>query len=74
MEAWDWFNVPHADNTYAFPGTLIRLGIGQTRPDFDWRIEIAVPVLLDLPNTAVVAAPQGQLGFGGSYYALQCLI
>ena len=55
--------------TYVFPGTLIRLGFSQQRPDFDWKFEIAVPVLLDLPNTAVAAAPQGQLGFGGSYYA-----
>ena len=68
-EGWGWFNVPHLDNLYAFPGTLIRLGIGQTRKDFDWRFEIAVPVLLGLPDKAVAPAPQGQFGFGGSYYA-----
>jgi hypothetical protein len=48
----------------------MRLGFGQQRSDLDWRFEIAAPVLLDLPNNAVAPAPQGQLGFGGSYYAL----
>ena len=43
--------------------------IGQTGEHFDWFIEGEQPSILGLPNNAVVAAPQGQLGLGGSYYA-----
>ena len=48
---------------------MLRLGIGQTGEHFDWFLEGEQPSILGLPNDAVVAAPQGQLGLGGSYYA-----
>jgi hypothetical protein len=70
-EAWSWFEptTPGAQNLYGYSGTLIRFGLSQKREKFDWNLEFAVPVLLGIPDHAVLAAPQGQLGLGGSYYA-----
>ena len=70
-EAWSWFEptTPGAQNLYGYSGTLIRFGLSQKRDKYDWDIEFAVPVLLGLPNKAVLPAPQGQLGLGASYYA-----
>jgi hypothetical protein len=42
---------------------------GQTGEQVDWFLEGAQPSLLGVPDNAVVAAPQGQLGMGGTYYA-----
>src|SRR5208283_5419529 len=64
---WDWFQDPPYETAYAYPGTLIRLGFSQQREGFDWNIELGAPILLDLPNNAVAAAPQGQLGLGANY-------
>ena len=41
----------------------------RTAKRYDWKVEFAVPVLLGIPDKAVLPAPQGQLGLGGSYYA-----
>jgi len=70
-EAWSWFEptTPGAQNLYGYSGTLIRFGLSQKRDKYDWNVEFAVPVLLGIPNKAVLAAPQGQLGLGASYYA-----
>ncbi len=68
VEGWDWFQDPGYGNSYAFPGTLIRLSFSQQREAFDWNFELGAPVLLDLPNNAVAPAPQGQLGLGGTYF------
>ncbi len=48
---------------------MLRVEIGQTGEHFDWFIEGEQPSILGLPNNAVIAAPQGQLGLGGTYYA-----
>lgn len=69
VEGWDWFQDRGYENTYAFPGSLFRLSFSQQRRDFEWNFEIAAPVLLDLPGSAVAPAPQGQLGFGANYFA-----
>jgi len=68
-EGWYWFQGPTGDSEYGLWDSLLRVGIGQTGENFDWFIEGEQPSILGLPNTAVVAAPQGQLGLGGSYYA-----
>jgi hypothetical protein len=66
--SWDWFgDSPNGDYTY--PGSLIRAGLSQSKARFDWQVELALPFALNLPTTAVAAAPQGQLGLGGTYYA-----
>ncbi|MGH7516693.1 MAG: alginate export family protein [Gemmatimonadales bacterium] len=69
-EAWDWFTPSSsADERYAFTATVLRGGVGMKHPDFDWQVDLAVPVLLGLPDSAVAAAPQGQLGLGATYRA-----
>jgi len=66
---WDWFQDPPYENSYAYPGTLIRLSFSQQRDAFDWNFELGAPVLLALPNDAVAQSPQGQLGLGATYFA-----
>lgn len=68
-EGWYWFEAPTGTSTYGFWDSLLRIGIGQTGEHFDWFIEGEQPSILGLPDDAVIAAPQGQLGLGGSYYA-----
>ncbi len=68
-EGWYWFEGKTGDSEYGFWDSLLRVGIGQTSDRFDWFIEGEQPSILGLPNDAVVAAPQGQLGLGGNYYA-----
>jgi hypothetical protein len=69
METWDWFEGDTGSSTYVFPHSLLRVAIGQESKRFDWQVEAAQIMILALPTNAVVSAPQGQLGLGGSYYA-----
>lgn len=68
-EGWNWFDAPTGNSDYGFWHSLLRLGIGQSGERVDWFVEGEQPTILGLPNDAVVAAPQGQLGLGASYYA-----
>jgi len=68
-EAWDWFDSGKGQNQYGYSGTIIRFGFSQKHENYDWTIDFMAPVLLGLPDGAVLAAPQGQLGLGASYYA-----
>ena len=68
-EGWNWFEGPTGNSDYPLWDSLLRIGIGQTRERIDWFAEMEQPSILGLPNDAVVAAPQGQLGLGGNYYA-----
>src|SRR5271157_5863141 len=43
---WDWFRDPPYENSYAYPGTLIRLSFSQQRGAFDWNFELGAPVIL----------------------------
>ena len=67
-EGWQWFQGAKGNNEYPFFDSMLRIGIGQTREKLDWFIEGEQASILGLPNDAVVAAPQGQLGLGGTYY------
>ncbi|HEY3973544.1 MAG TPA: alginate export family protein [Candidatus Sulfotelmatobacter sp.] len=67
-EGWYWFQAPTGNSEYGLWDSLLRLGIGQTGERFDWFLEGEQPSILGLPNDAVVAAPQGQLGLGANYY------
>ena len=69
VEGWDWFKGNSGNNEYPFWDSLLRVGIGQTSQKIDWFVEGEQVAILGLPNNAVVAAPQGQLGLGGTYYA-----
>lgn len=68
-EGWYWFEGAKGNSDYGLWDSLLRVGFGQTSERFDWFIEGEQPSILGLPNDAVVAAPQGQLGLGGNYYA-----
>src|SRR5262249_50895755 len=68
VENWSFFQGDGADSAYAYSGNLLRLSLSQSREMFDWQLEIAVPFLLGLPDHAVAAGTQGQLGPGASYY------
>jgi hypothetical protein len=68
VEAWDWFQGA-AENTYPFLGALLRLSLSQTTRRLDWQVEAAAPLLLGLPDNAIAAGAQGQMGLGASYYA-----
>jgi len=69
VEGWNWFEANTGNSDYALWHSLLRLGIGQSSERFDWQLEISQPTILGLPNDAVVAAPAGQLGLGGTYFA-----
>lgn len=67
-EDWDWFP-SKGESHYGYSGSLLRLMFSQQKQSYDWTFELATPILLGIPNRAVLPAPQGQLGLGGSYYA-----
>src|ERR1700736_4752925 len=69
LEGWNWFEGNTGNSDYALGHSQLRLGIGQTRERFNWLLEAEQATILGAPNDAVVAAPQGQLGLGGTYYA-----
>src|SRR6266851_1002930 len=68
-EAWDSFAPSKGQNAYAFDHSLLRIGIGQKTEAFEWLLEGAADAMFDLPPSAVQAAPLGQLGLGGTYFA-----
>jgi hypothetical protein len=68
-EGWNWFEGKPETSDYGFWNSTLRIGLGQTRERLDWFVEGEQPSILGLPSNAVLAAPQGQLGLGGSYYA-----
>ena len=68
VEVWNWFE-GNADESYAFSGNLARFGLSQAKRRYDWQIELAAPFLLGLPDDAIAAGSQGQLGLGASYFA-----
>lgn len=68
-EGWNWFKGNTGNSDYPFFDSLLRVGVGQTRARVDWFVEGETASILGLPNDAVAAAPLGQLGLGGTYYA-----
>jgi alginate export protein len=66
--SWRWFG-DTANGEYTYPASLFRVGIYEPHDAADWRAEFALPVVMNLPTTAVAAAPQGQLGLGAAYFA-----
>lgn len=67
-EWWGWFGESDGAR-YAFVGVQARAALLQQRARWSWRLELAAPSLLWLPNNAILPPPQGQLGFGGTYFA-----
>ncbi|MBL8179001.1 MAG: alginate export family protein [Bryobacterales bacterium] len=69
LEAWDWFQSDTGDGSYAYSGNLFRLSFSKAGEAVDWQVELAVPLLLGLPDNAVsTTGAQGQLGLGANYY------
>jgi hypothetical protein len=68
VEVWDWF-AGNANNNYAFSGSIFRLRLAKTDKKFGWQLDLAVPILLGLPDDAIAPGAQGQLGFGATYFA-----
>lgn len=66
LEAWDWFGT---SDPYALSGSILRFSLSQQFERLDWQLEMAAPVLLNLPAGAVQPAPAGLLGMGGNYYS-----
>ena len=69
MEHWSWFETPAGEDNYVFGALTLRLSLGQKKERFDWQLEGIFPFLFRLPESAVLPAPQGQLGVGASYFA-----
>ncbi len=70
MDVWQWFAAPPESNTYSYLESLLRIGVAQRIHHWDWRLELAQPALLGLPDNAISpVSAQGQLGLGGTYYA-----
>jgi hypothetical protein len=67
VESWEWFK-GNADNSYTYSGNMFRLGIGQQREKMEWLLEFELPLLAGLPDHAVAAGAQGQLGLGATYF------
>lgn len=69
-ENWSFFDAPGYDSDYTFIGALLRASAAQqVNKNLDWQVELAAPLLFNLPEDAIAPAPQGQLGLGGSYFA-----
>ena len=68
MYAWNWFG-DTSNGDYTYSGSLLRFGLTESKRTIDWQVEFAVPALVDMPSSAVMPAPFGQLGLGGSYAA-----
>ncbi|HTV65316.1 MAG TPA: alginate export family protein [Bryocella sp.] len=67
---WEWFDAPPYDNSYGYGESLLRFGLSQNLANWDWRLEISQPTILDAPANAISpVSAQGQLGLGASYYA-----
>ncbi|WP_254062207.1 alginate export family protein [Acidobacterium sp. S8] len=67
---WQWYEAEPYRNTYPYGESLLRFGLSQATLHWDWRLEITQPTIVAAPNDAVSpVTAQGQLGFGGTYYA-----
>ena len=69
FEDWDFFRTHAGDSSYGYGASLLRVAAGRQFHSQDWLFELAQPSLIGLPSQAVAPAPQGQLGFGGVYFA-----
>jgi len=68
VEHWNWFDTPAADDRYTFLGAQLRLAAKRKLGAAEGQLELAVPVLWNLPERAALAPPRGQLGLGAAYY------
>ena len=70
LYGWDWFQPAAGQNSYAYSGNLLRIGLSENRESWDWNAEFAVPFILGLPAGATGTGPQqGALGLGANYFS-----
>lgn len=67
QELWDWFGDEKGADRTTFTGSLLRLGVSYRDRKDDAVLELAQPLLLNLPEDASLLPPLGQLGHGASY-------
>lgn len=69
-DTWQWFAAPPYNNEYSYLQSLLRISLAQRINHWDWQAELAQTWVGPLPDNAVSpVTAQGQLGFGGTYYA-----
>lgn len=68
VESWNWFEAD-AGTDYAYLGSMLRLALARSGRRFDWRVELALPMLFGLPDEASGPGAQGQFGLGATYFA-----
>ncbi len=68
FESWNWFEPTSGENQYGYSGNIFRLMMSQSKEQFGWQVEVAVPVLLGLPDNATGPGVQGGLGLGANYF------
>src|SRR5260370_25505709 len=59
-EAWDWFQPPTGQNSYAFDHSLLRIGLGQKSEAFEWLLEGAADAIVHLPPSPPPCAAPGR--------------
>jgi hypothetical protein len=69
FEDWDFFKADSGDSDYGYGASLLRVSLSRQFRSHDWIFELEQPFLIGLPSDAIAPAPQGQLGFGGTYRA-----
>lgn len=69
-EDWRWFETggAGAGEEYTFLGAQLRASAKKQLGPVEGTIELAAPLLWNLPEDAVLAPPRGQLGLGAAYY------
>src|SRR5262249_42614915 len=68
FEDWDFFRAQPADSSYAYGASQLRFSAARQFHSSEALFELEQPWLIGLPSNATAAAPQGQLGFGASYF------
>lgn len=66
-EGWDWFDAG-PEGRYGFAAVHLRLGAAGEAPGFGWHAELASPMLLGLPDDAVLPGAASQAGLGATYF------
>src|SRR5215469_16345803 len=61
VEVWNWFE-GNGNNQYAFSDSIFRLSFTGVQERYDWKLELAAPILLGLPSNSTVPGPQGAMG------------
>jgi Alginate export len=70
VDTWQWFAAPPASNSYGYVQSLLRIAAEQRLHNWDWKLELSQPSILDAPENANgTGSGQGQLGLGSTYYA-----